>query len=81
MFPGVSIQDIKFQEFEDNLKLVIKEMNLENIESQFKKCIQFYESCIQRIGVAIVGPSGCGKSTIWKMTKKALEKSGNKILT
>ena len=80
VFPGVDMSDIVYEEVNKALMESYAALKYEYIDSQFKKVVQFYEACRQRMGVVIVGPSGCGKSAIWKLLKEAYGKMKQKIV-
>ena len=80
VFPNVDMSDIVYEEVNKALMESYESLNYEFIDSQFKKVVQFYEACRQRMGVVIVGPSGCGKSAIWKLLKEAYGKLKQKIV-
>jgi dynein heavy chain 2 len=75
VYPGITVKDIEYAELEADIRISLKEMKLNVIESQITKMIQFHEACQQRMGVGIVGPSGCGKSTIWQVLAHAYGKA------
>ena len=79
VFPGIDMSDIIYENLNKALMESYKELNYEFIDNQFKKVVQFYEACRQRMGVVIVGPSGCGKSAIWKLLQIAFQKLNQKI--
>ena len=80
VFPNVDMSDIVYEEVNKALMESYDSLNYEFIDSQFKKVVQFYEACRQRMGVVIVGPSGCGKSAIWKLLQEAYGKLKQKIV-
>ena len=80
-FPGITIQDIGYEELEKAITEAIGELKLELIEKQVRKMMQFHENLNQRMGVVLVGPSGCGKSTIWNVLKSAYEKLKQPLCT
>ena len=80
VFPNIDMSDIIYEELNKALNESYKTLNYELIDSQFKKVVQFYEACRQRMGVVIVGPSGCGKSAIWKLLQDAYGKLNQKIV-
>ena len=80
VFPNIDMSDIVYENLNKALMESYKSLNYEFIESQFKKVVQFYEACRQRMGVVIVGPSGCGKSAIWKLLQDAFIKMNQKIV-
>ena len=51
------MSDIVYDNLNKALMESYKDLHYEFIESQFKKVVQFYEACKQRMGVVIVGPS------------------------
>ena len=81
MWPGIKSQDVEYEQLQEAIGHTIKEMKLQNIESQIMKIKQFYEATRQRMGVILVGPSGCGKTTIWKILQNSYEKMNRKIVT
>ena len=80
VFPGIDMSDIVYENLNKALMESYKDLHYEFIDSQFKKVVQFYEACRQRMGVVIVGPSGCGKSAIWKLLEDAFHKLNQKIV-
>ena len=80
VFPNIDMSDIVYENLNNALLQSYKDLNYELIDSQFKKVVQFYEACRQRMGVVIVGPSGCGKSAIWKLLEDAFHKLNQKIV-
>ena len=80
VFPGIDMSDIVYENLNKALLESYKDLHYELIDSQFKKVVQFYEACKQRMGVVIVGPSGCGKSAIWKLLEDAFHKLNQKIV-
>ena len=80
VFPGVRMTDISYDELNNALMDAYSDLHYEFIESQFKKVLQFYEACRQRMGVVLVGPSGCGKSAIWKLLKAAYTKLKQEVV-
>ena len=82
VFPDVkSISDIEYKELSIKLLEIYKEKNLQFIEPQLKKIVQFHEALKQKMGVVLVGPSGCGKSTIWDLLRLAYNKMGISVVT
>ena len=65
LFPGIKVEDIKYDLVTKAVKESLKEKGLEEVPAQMAKILQFYEHSKQRMGVVLVGPSGCGKTTIW----------------
>jgi dynein heavy chain 2, cytosolic len=80
VFPGIKLNDITYEEMNKALLESYTEMNYEFIDSQFKKVLQFFEACRQRMGVVLVGPSGCGKTAIWKLLKHAYSKLNQQVV-
>ena len=80
VFPGIDMSDIVYDNLNKALMESYKDLHYEFIDSQFKKVVQFYEACRQRMGVVIVGPSGCGKSAIWKLLEDSFHKLNQKIV-
>jgi len=80
LFPGVNVKDIEYKELEAVVRETIREMKLNEIDSEISKMMQFHEACQQRMGVGIVGPSGCGKSTIWKVLEAAYKKQNKRYV-
>jgi len=81
MFPGISSEDIAYENVQEAIKTACGELKLEFIPALTKKMLELHEALRQRMGVVLVGPSGCGKSTIWKVLKSAYEKMGQKVVT
>lgn len=80
VFPGIQLNDITYEEMNKALIDSYSEMNYEFIDSQFKKVLQFFEACRQRMGVVLVGPSGCGKTAIWKLLKHTYSKLNQQVV-
>lgn len=81
MFPGIKTEDIAYEDITNAIRQVIKDLGLQENETQIQKILQFYEASRQRMGVVLVGPSGCGKTTIWKILKLAYAKLNQNIVT
>ncbi|KAI9102585.1 dynein heavy chain and region D6 of dynein motor-domain-containing protein [Phlyctochytrium arcticum] len=79
VFPNIPLEEVSYQALEQAVRDTYAEMNLVYIESQTEKVFQFYQACLQRMGVVIVGPSGSGKSTLWQVLKHAWQKMGQKL--
>ena len=79
VFQGIASTDIVYAKLTKAIKEVLKELKMEEIETQMGKILQFYEATKQRMGVVLVGPSGCGKTTIWNVLKKSHEKLGQSV--
>jgi len=80
VFPNVTMSDIFYEDLNQALLDTYKDLNLEMIDSQFKKVMQFHEATKQKMGVVLVGPSGCGKTTIWKLLKSAYNKLKQQVV-
>ncbi|CAJ0566765.1 unnamed protein product, partial [Mesorhabditis spiculigera] len=56
-----------------------EEMGIRLGDRQLHKLFQLHEQLRQRIGVVVVGPSQSGKSTLWRVLKRALIISGQRL--
>eukprot|EP01059_Diplonema_ambulator_P006458 TRINITY_DN16152_c0_g9_i2.p1 TRINITY_DN16152_c0_g9~~TRINITY_DN16152_c0_g9_i2.p1 ORF type:complete len:2158 (+),score=857.39 TRINITY_DN16152_c0_g9_i2:243-6476(+) len=74
VFPGIPIQEIKYETLLPAINEAISEAKLQRIDIQVEKILQLYEALDQRMGVVIVGPSGSGKSTLLQILRCAMEK-------
>jgi hypothetical protein len=80
VFPGLSVEEIDYKRLDSEIRAVLKQHNLEAVESQIKKILQLYEALNQRMGVVIVGPSGCGKSVMLSVLREAHKRMGKEIV-
>ena len=73
IFPKqTNIKKKVYESVEKQVKGLMTENNLQNVDSWFIKIIQLYETSLVRHGFMMVGSVGCGKSTIMKTLTEAL---------
>lgn len=73
IFPKqTNIKKKVYEGVEKQVKKLMDENNLLNVDSWFIKIIQLYETSLVRHGFMMVGSVGCGKSTIMKTLTEAL---------
>ena len=74
LFPGTDVTPTENSRLRAAVEKEIRLANLQLVESQIVKILQFYETKQMRHGVMIVGGTGSGKSTCWKFLQAALSR-------
>ncbi|KAI9363382.1 dynein heavy chain and region D6 of dynein motor-domain-containing protein [Zopfochytrium polystomum] len=74
LFPGVVVVEKDFGLLTNAIHDVMKERNLEIVESFTTRVCQLYETMRIRHGVMLVGPTGGGKTTCYEVLRDACTK-------
>ncbi|KAJ3105519.1 Dynein heavy chain 6, axonemal [Phlyctochytrium planicorne] len=71
LFPSVNVPEKDFEILSNTIQEIMKERNLEIVQSAITRTCQLYETMKIRHGVMLVGPTGGGKTTCYEVLKDA----------
>eukprot|EP00767_Chilomastix_cuspidata_P004259 gnl/Chilomastix_cuspidata/4391.p1 GENE.gnl/Chilomastix_cuspidata/4391~~gnl/Chilomastix_cuspidata/4391.p1 ORF type:complete len:5137 (+),score=567.95 gnl/Chilomastix_cuspidata/4391:1094-15412(+) len=78
LFPGLDCPRQRYEDLNNAVCEAVKNADLEMLDDQVDKVVQFYETLTARHAVMIVGPTGGGKTVVVEMLKEALTLMGKK---
>ncbi|GAB1605440.1 dynein axonemal heavy chain 6 isoform X2 [Argonauta hians] len=72
LFPESEVPTSDYGDFQSGIINVMKNNNLEAVDSMVKKVIELHETMLIRHGVMLIGPTGGGKTTIYQTLQSVL---------